>query len=61
MNTDHTEKRTVSEEETIAETIIWLAKEKIKSGVPYQNINSAIHGVMMDVNQHVLAYMDKHK
>lgn len=48
------------EEETVAETIIWIAEERMKIE-PYQNINSAIHGVMMEIKQHLMAYMDKHK
>lgn len=48
------------EEETIAETIIWLATEKMKVE-PYQNINSAIHGVLVDISQYIMAYMNKHQ
>lgn len=47
-------------EKTIAETIIWLAEEKMKVE-PYQNINSAIHGVMMDVKQFLMDFMEKNK
>ena len=50
----------LEQERTIAETIIWLAKEKMKTE-PYQNINSAIHGVMMDVSQFVMAFMKEQK
>jgi hypothetical protein len=50
----------LEEEKTIAETIIWLAEEKMKIE-PYQNINSAVHGVMMDVKQFVMAFMEENK
>jgi hypothetical protein len=47
-------------EKTISETITWLAEEKMKVE-PYQNINSAVHGVMMDVKQFLMAFMEKNK
>jgi len=47
-------------EKTIAETIIWLAEDKMKVE-PYQNINSAVHGVMMDLKQFIMAFMEKNK
>jgi len=50
----------LEQERGIAETIVWLAKEKMKDE-PYQNINSAIHGVMMDVKQFIMAVMTKNK
>jgi hypothetical protein len=34
---------------TITETIVWIAEERNKSG-NYQNINSAIHSVKMDIS-----------
>lgn len=46
--------------QTIADTIIWLAKEKFKEE-PFQNINSAIHAVQMEVSLIVMKYMVKHK
>ena len=46
---------------TIADTIVWCAKERIKEGVPYQDINSAIHAVSMDVEQLLMDFMSKHK
>lgn len=45
----------------IADTIIWLAKERMKEGEPYQNINSAIHGIMLDVKQYVMNFMREAK
>ena len=45
---------------TIAETIIWLAQERMKVE-PFQNINSAIHAVMMDVSLLLMAHMGKRK
>ena len=57
MNTERADQK---QERGIAETIIWLAEEKMKIE-PYQNINSAIHGVMMDVKQFVMAFMEKNK
>ena len=50
----------MTEEKTIAETIIWLAKERMKVE-PYQNINSAVHGVILDIAQYIMIFMDEHK
>jgi len=45
---------------TIAVTIIWLAQEKMKIH-HYQNINSAIMAVKLDIDQYLMEFMAKHK
>jgi hypothetical protein len=34
---------------TLAQTITWVAEERIKSGEQYQDMQSAIHAVTMDI------------
>ena len=46
---------------TIAETIIWVAEERVKAGEPFQNINAAVHSVKMDVAEHLMNWMKDHK
>jgi hypothetical protein len=48
------------ESKTLAETIIWMARERMKVE-PYQNINSAIHGVMMEMKQPLMEFMAEQK
>jgi hypothetical protein len=47
--------------DSIAQKIVDLARERIEKGEPYQNLNSAVHGIVMDVSQPLMAFMDKHK
>lgn len=44
---------------TLANTIIWYAQEQLKSGLKCQDVNSAIHGVLLDVGQILMDYMAK--
>jgi len=44
--------------DAIADTIIWLARERMV-GEPFQNLNAAIHAVMMDVKQPVMIAMSE--
>ena len=46
--------------EAIAETIIWVATERIKQ-IPYQDINSAVHAVRMEISVLIQDFMSKHK
>ena len=48
--------KTLEEVETIAQTIIWLAEERMKTE-PFQNINSAIHAVTLDVSEFLMDFM----
>ena len=43
--------------QTLAQTIIWVAEERIKSGVKYQDLNSAIHAVGLDISQILMDIM----
>ena len=43
---------------TLANTIVWIAEERLKKGEKYQDLNSAIHAVVLDVMQ---ILMDKMK
>lgn len=45
---------------TIADTIIWLAEERMKTQ-PFQNINAAIHAVKLEVTQHLMKVMKYQK
>jgi hypothetical protein len=49
-----------TDSKTLADTIVWMAEERMKVE-PYQNINSAIHGVMMEMKQDLMAYMATQK
>lgn len=46
---------------TLAETIIWVAQQRIADGIPYQDINSAIIGVSGDVSYQLCKFMAAHK
>jgi hypothetical protein len=37
--------------------IISIAVDRMNKGEPYQDTNSAIHGVMMDIKQEIMEYM----
>lgn len=50
----------MSDEESISNAIIRLAEERMKVE-PYQNINSAVHGVVMIIKQYIMIYMNDHK
>ena len=50
-----------NEIETISKTIIWIAEERIKSGEKYQNINSAIHAVLLEVQNELMETMKYQK
>ena len=41
---------------TISETIVWAAKERMKAH-RYQNVASAIHAVQLDIAQELMAVM----
>ena len=45
---------------TLAVTIIWLAQERMKDG-KHQNINSAVHSVVLEIAQELMEYMREHK
>lgn len=45
---------------TIADTIICLAKERMKSG-SYKNINSAIHEVRVEIGLKLIEFMKDQK
>jgi len=45
---------------TLAVTIIWLAQERMKEH-KYQNINSAVHSVTLDIEQELMEFMALHK
>ena len=42
---------------TIAAGIISIAVDRIVKGEPYQNTNSAIHGVLLEIKQEIMAFM----
>jgi hypothetical protein len=42
----------------IAETIIQLARDEIEQGIPYQNLNSAIHSISLDISQYLMETME---
>lgn len=42
--------------QTLVDTIVWHAEERMKVE-PFQNRNSAIHAVMMDVSQVLMGIM----
>jgi len=46
---------------TLADTIIYVAKERQKSKSKYQNLNSAIHSVILDVQQLLMEFMKENK
>ena len=46
---------------TLKETIIWCAEERMKSGMTYQNLNAAIHAVLLDVVNELMMEMAKKK
>ena len=51
----------VSQEvKTISDTIIWLAKENMKV-YKYQNINSAVHSVLLDIENELMDFMKNEK
>ena len=46
---------------TLADTIIYVAKERQKSKSKYQNLNSAIHSVVLDIQQLLMEFMGEHR
>ena len=46
---------------TLADTIVWLAEAKQSSKERCQNLNSAIHSVVLDVQQLLMEFMGGHK
>jgi len=51
----------MEEIKTIADTIIWLAEAKQSSKERCQNLNSAIHSVVLDVQQLLMEFMKENK
>ena len=51
----------MDEIETLADTIIWLAEAKQSSKERCQNLNSAIHSVVLDVQQLLMEFMKENK
>uniref|UniRef100_A0A6M3L599 Uncharacterized protein n=1 Tax=viral metagenome TaxID=1070528 RepID=A0A6M3L599_9ZZZZ len=45
----------------IADDIIKLAMARIEKGAPYQNLNSAIHAVKLDITIHLMSIMKYQK
>ena len=52
--------KTSEEIKTIAQTIVWLAKERMKTE-EYQNINSVIHAVSLELHLELMQYMKNEK
>lgn len=48
--------KTSNEVKTIAETIVWIAEERMKTH-SYQNRASAIHAVSIEVSNELIEYM----
>ena len=46
-----------SDIKTLADTIIYIARERIKEGLPYQNENAAIYAVQLNVQCEVMKTM----
>jgi len=46
-----------NEVKTIAETIVWIADERIKAGQAYQNRASAIYSVNLEVSNELIEHM----
>ena len=46
---------------TLADTIIWLAEAKQSSKERCQNLNSAIHSVVLDIQQLLMEFMGEHR
>jgi len=46
---------------TLADTIVYVAKERQRSKSKYQNLNSAIHSVVLDVQQLLMEFMKENK
>lgn len=42
--------------ETVAETIVYMAKERLERGEKYQNLNSAIHAVKLEVTDYLMEH-----
>ena len=51
----------MEEIKTLADTIIYVAKERQKSKSKYQNLNSAIHSVVLDIQQLLMEFMGEHR
>lgn len=45
---------------TLADTIIWVAQERMKTE-KFQNINSAVHAIEIEITQHLMEFMNKNK
>lgn len=45
----------------VAHSIIDLATDRKLKGEPYQDVNSAIHGVLMEIKQEIMEHMRRNR
>jgi len=51
----------MEEIKTLADTIIYIAEERQKLKSRCQNLNSAIHSVVLDIQQLLMEFMGEHR